>query len=64
MVFVPKTAWEDLPLPLANHISMTYKVGVPSEPDVIVIGETRAWKLEGCGNWFAGRVGQEPKWGR
>lgn len=65
MVFVPKTAWDELPGYLAEHMAKTYRVGVPFEPDVLVFREdcARGWRLDGCGQWFAGRVGQR-QWGR
>jgi hypothetical protein len=56
MVFLPKTLWDDLPLELANHISKTFRVGVPHEKDIFVIGDYGAHRLSGSGNWFAGNL--------
>lgn len=56
MVFVPKTLWDDLPLDLSNHIAQTFRIGVPYEKDILVIGEFRCYRLEGSGNWFCGNL--------
>ena len=64
MVFVPKTAYDALPEPLAKHLHKTWHVGVPFEPDIMVLvpfgNRIQLHRLEGSGNWFADNITPEP----
>ena len=57
MVFIAKSLrFCDIPPEAADHMARKWLEETPFEPDVIVIGQFGAYKLEGHGNWFHGNT--------